>query len=131
MNKELKPKNEPVFIIKELGWIGVDLDGTLVIHDHNTFNPAHVGEPIQPMLKRVKDWLSKGIEVKIFTARVASTSANREEARAAIKAWCREHVGVELDVTAEKDYNMIELWDDRCVQVITNTGEPIVSKKQR
>jgi hypothetical protein len=26
-------------------------------------------------------------------------------------------------VTREKDFAMIELWDDRAVQVVTNTGE--------
>jgi len=29
----------------------------------------------------------------------------------------------ELEVTNVKDFAMIELWDDRCKQVIINTGE--------
>lgn len=29
----------------------------------------------------------------------------------------------ELVIQANKDYDMEELWDDRVVQVITNTGE--------
>ncbi len=107
------------------GWIGVDLDGTLVKYDGQAFSSTHVGEPVPLMLERVKGWLADGIDVKIFTARVASTSANREDARAAIQAWCREHIGEELDVTAEKDYGMIQLWDDRCVQVEENTGRPV------
>ena len=40
----------------------------------------HVGEPIPLMLERVKKWLSEGIEVRIVTARVASTSQGREKA---------------------------------------------------
>jgi hypothetical protein len=40
----------------------------------------------------------------------------------AIDAWCLEHLGRTLEVTAIKDYGMLQLWDDRCVQVIPNTG---------
>ncbi len=40
-----------------------------------------------------------------------------------IQAWCLEHVGEVLPVTPAKDYDMVELWDDRAVQVIPNTGE--------
>ena len=104
------------------GWIGVDLDGTLVKYGDGAFHPAKVGEPIPAMLERVKDWLDAGIQVKVFTARVSSSSAMREEARAAITAWTLKHLGVELEVTAEKDYGMIELWDDRAIQVEHNTG---------
>ena len=104
------------------GWIGVDLDGTLAYHG-DWQGSTHVGEPIPLMLERVKKWLSEGIEVRIMTARVASTSHGREEAREAIKAWCKEHVGIELEVTSEKDYGMIELWDDRSVSIEFNTGK--------
>jgi hypothetical protein len=34
----------------------------------------------------------------------------------------------DLEVTNVKDLHMIELWDDRCVQVTTNLGEPISKK---
>lgn len=44
--------------------------------------------------------------------------------RAHIERWCLEHIGIVLPVTNVKDYGMIELWDDRAVQVIPNTGEP-------
>ena len=43
-------------------------------------------------------------------------------ARAAIQAWCVEHIGVALPVTNEKDFAMTELWDDRAVGVHRNTG---------
>jgi len=103
------------------GWIGVDLDGTLAIHD-DWQGHTHVGDPVPLMLERVKNWLSQGTEVRIVTARVASTSQGREEARFAIKEWCEKHIGVALEVTSEKDYGMIELWDDRAVTVEFNTG---------
>lgn len=43
----------------------------------------------------------------------------------AIEKWCQMHIGGILPVTNVKDYAMVELWDDRAVQVIPNTGEPV------
>ena len=103
------------------GWIGVDLDGTLARHDEWKGH-THIGEPVPLMLDRVLQWIEQGFEVRIVTARVASNSFGKKEARAAIKKWCKKHIGVELPVTSEKDYSMIELWDDRCVPVEFNTG---------
>lgn len=51
------------------GWIGVDLDGTLA-HYEGWKGVEHVGAPVPAMLQRVKDWIAKGVEVRIFTARV-------------------------------------------------------------
>lgn len=89
-----------------------------------------------PMVERVQRWLLEGKTVKIVTARVAATeaispegnldgSAFAKEQAAAIKEWCKKWIGQELDVTASKDFAMIELWDDRCVQVQANTGIPV------
>ncbi|MEI8285241.1 MAG: hypothetical protein WCG52_09650, partial [bacterium] len=50
------------------GWIGVDLDGTLA---EFIGDMSFIGEPIMPMLNRVKTWLANGREVRIFTARAA------------------------------------------------------------
>ena len=86
-----------------------------------------IGEPVPAMLERVKAWIAEGQEVRIFTARVAVTSKGRADAHAAIREWCEKHIGAKLKITAEKDFNMIELWDDRCVRVETNTGK-ILSK---
>jgi hypothetical protein len=105
------------------GWIGVDLDGTLA--EYSGFQGAtEIGDPIPKMVARVKRWLAADIQVKVMTARVAMPHG-RAQAEAAIKAWCRKHIGHELPVTCQKDYGMIELWDDRAVQVIPNTGEPV------
>ena len=102
------------------GWIGVDLDGTLA--EYHGWNGGAIGEPVPAMLARVKEWLAKEQQVKIFTARVCTNDA---EQIALIKAWCIQHVGQELEVTATKDFSMIELWDDRCIQVIPNKGVPV------
>lgn len=103
------------------GWIGVDLDGTLAEYSH--FEGATViGKPIARMVARVKRWLEEGKTVKIFTARVSHGPTEVEIVRRAIQSWCTEHIGRPLEVTNQKDWNMIELWDDRAVQVIPNTG---------
>ena len=101
-------------------WIGVDLDGTLAHYDRWR-GIAHIGEPIQPMLERVKTWLDSGVEVRIFTARVSRPSHRRIATRA-IGDWCEKHGLPRLPVTNAKDFGMIELWDDRAVRVDTNSG---------
>ena len=102
-------------------WIGVDLDGTLAECD-GWENSNHIGKPVPLMLDRVKRWIAEDINVKIFTARVSSKNPNKDEEYKIIKDWCKKYVGVELDITAEKDFYMFELWDDRCVPVEINTG---------
>lgn len=104
------------------GWIGVDLDGTLALYDYWR-GPAHIGEPIERMMQRVRKWLAEGREVKIFTARVSGDRPEVEIARRAIQRWLAIHRLPELEITHCKDYQMVELWDDRAVGVIPNTGE--------
>lgn len=103
------------------GWIGVDLDGTLAHYD-GWRGIEHVGDPVPAMLGRVRQWLAAGRTVKIFTARVSVGGRDREEVISHIHAWCERHDLPPLPVTHEKDFGMIELWDDRCVQVVPNTG---------
>lgn len=100
------------------GWIGVDLDGTLANYD-GWYGPAHIGEPIEPMVERVKDWLDQGLEVRIFTAR-----ASVPEYIPYVKKWLEKQGLPPLTVTNEKDFGMICLWDDRCIEVVTNKGMP-------
>lgn len=111
------------------GWIGVDFDGTLAVYGAWK-GESHTGAPILPMVKRVKRWLSMGIEVRVVTARVGKEDEEAAASRAAIERWCIEHVGQRLRVTATKDYAMLELWDDRAVQVETNTGR-ILGRRTR
>ena len=108
------------------GWIGVDLDGTLAVYT-GWQGEHHIGEPIKPMVKRVKEWLDQGVEVRIFTARVGTTKDDRDisRVRATIESWCFQHIGVALPITNLKDFGMIELWDDRAVQVVKNTGRRV------
>lgn len=114
------------------GWIGVDLDGTLA---HLGVPVTDIGAPVPVMVRRVKAWLAEGRDVRIMTARVATSglrvvdnglvddSAFAAEQRPLIEAWCLQHIGCILPLTATKDFMMAEIWDDRAVQVVANTGE--------
>jgi hypothetical protein len=103
----------------------VDLDGTLAMYDSSA-DPGHIGKPIPLMVQRVKAWINDGYEVRIFTARACRASYRSERERSdvilLIQDWCMQHIGYRLEVTNEKDFRMIELYDDRCVQVQPNTG---------
>lgn len=107
------------------GWIGVDLDGTLAEYE-SWISPDHIGEPIPAMVDRVKRWLGEGRDVRIFTARYSLNDPDWNlQSVPVIEAWCEQHLGQRLPVTCSKDLHMIELWDDRAVQVEANTGQPV------
>lgn len=128
---------------KHPGWVGVDFDGTLA-HYTKWSGPDVLGEPIAPMVARVKRWLAAGIDVRIFTARVSTPGAFPDalgraeykrnlEARVAhdaIERWCVEHIGRKLPITCVKDLEMRELYDDRAVSVEMNTGR-LLSRSTR
>lgn len=112
------------------GWIGVDLDGTLAEYTGWTGDPFSIGRPIPRMVERVKEWLRNGEQVWLVTARVnfegrvgpEEDPAYQAQVRETIDRWCIKYVGQSLPVTYKKNHSMIELWDDRVVQVIPNTG---------
>ena len=114
-----------------MGWIGVDFDGTLARYEG--WQEGQLGAPVPAMVKRVRRWLSEGREVRVVTARVAESGRTNADGqvdstefcalqRVAIEAWCEEHLGRALEVTASKDFEMEALYDDRAVPVETNTG---------
>jgi hypothetical protein len=107
------------------GWIGVDLDGTLA-HYTGWKGAEHIGDPVPLMVQRVKNWIAAGHEVKIFTARISVEDVTeRTKIHMSIMRWSEIHIGQPLSVTNVKDFAMIELWDDRAVQVEANTGRPV------
>lgn len=110
--------------IKREKWVGVDLDGTFAI-DNGWENGGGIGDPVPEMLERVKGWLNQGIEVRIVTARVAPVYEDAEAQGLMIQDWTEKHLGRRLAVTHGKDGDMKELWDDRAVQVVKNTGERV------
>ena len=101
------------------GWIGVDLDATLAFYDEWR-GIEHVGEPITLMLDRVNTWVAAGKRVKIFTARVFEPTSIPH-----IEAWLEKHGLKGLEITNIKDFEMLELWDDRAVQIVPNTGQSL------
>jgi hypothetical protein len=105
------------------GWIGVDLDGTLAEYQ-GWHGPGIIGEPIPEMVAAVKMALAKGFEVRIFTARACPDRPIGEltVVHAAIREWTTKVFGRPLRATAVKDYEMAELWDDRCRQIEHNKG---------
>lgn len=116
-------------------WIAIDLDRTLAQYesgDYKTKGPTYIGPPIMPMVNRVKKMLAQGLDVRIFTARALDSESydlldwdSKEDHRQVIRAiqgWCEEHIGKVLPITCVKDQGMEELWDDKAIQVIPNTG---------
>lgn len=130
-------------------WTGFDLDGTLAVYN-GWMGFDHIGEPIAPMVERIRRLHDKGMTVKILTARVAPDPEKREEqlpnpylekhwivmdtqvqtwatkpawtAREVIQEWCYRHLGFVPEITHEKDKFMVALYDDRVRQVVPNTG---------
>lgn len=103
-------------------WIGFDLDGTLAKYD-GFKGVQHIGEPIPKMVELAKKYLKDGYKVKILTARASvDDPAVYLEMEGAIKKWCQQHIGQELEVTCKKDFFMWKLYDDRCHRVECNTG---------
>lgn len=95
----------------------VDLDGTLAEY-HGWRGYDDVGKPIQPMMDRVKKWISEGIEVIIFTAR-----AEDPDAIPAVIKWLEDNDLPELEITCIKSGDIERFYDDRAIQVRKNTGE--------
>lgn len=113
------------------GWIGVDFDGTLSTYDKFE-GECILGQPIPLMVDRVKKWLKNGYQVRIITARISNVpEVTKSLIIAHIGAWCKEHIGEILPVVCCKDYGMIELWDDRAIQVHSNEGYPVKGSKSK
>jgi hypothetical protein len=102
-------------------WIGVGLDGTLAFYE-KWEGAHHIGEPIWPMVERVRQWVQEGRRVKVFTARVADPRT-RPQNTLYIQRWlvleCRLPP---LEVTNVKDYDMVAQYDDRAWHVVQNQG---------
>ena len=87
--------------IFHMGWIGVDLDGTLA-ESQGWHGPEDICYPIPAMMTRVRAWIEAGVEVRIFTAR-----ASKPKNVPAVRKWLTRHGIGQLTITNEKDYEMI------------------------
>ena len=131
------------------GWYGFDLDGTLAKYD-GWKGIDHIGDPVKPMVDLIKRFHEEGKRVKIMTARVAhgdsETRPNphkngppdyvRSQAselkflytyrewgpKMFIRDWCLKNLGFIPEIVHQKDYLMLELYDDRVKQVVPNEG---------
>ena len=108
--------------MKSPEWIGFDLDGTTA--EYTEWKGIdHIGEPIMPTVNFIKELISKGEKIKIFTAR-----ATDEKAIPHIEDWLEKHGIGGLEITNVKDNHMKLLYDDRARQVVMNTGKIVVDK---
>jgi hypothetical protein len=115
--------------------IYVDLDGTLAHYER--WDGGHIGEPINEMVKRVKDAHNAGHEIIIFTARLSAVTraqlrgltrpgtiaSERDRIKDSIATWCATHLGFTPEITCIKGMDATEFWDDRAVRIGKNTGE--------
>ena len=131
---------------KLAGWIGIDLDGVLVEEGDHL---PDLGPPIAAGISLVRRLRADGWDVRIFTARIATDPDNPAWIAAAASygfhtagAWvadqetrihdfCLQHWGVELPITATKDWRMVLCYDDRAVQMVPNTGESLQELYER
>lgn len=97
-------------------YLAVDLDGTLA-YAVDGGGVEKIGEPIQPMVRKVKKAIASGRTVKIFTARASDPKQVPK-----IKEWCIKHGLGPLEVTNVKDPSCEEIWDDRARHVVRNSG---------
>lgn len=96
------------------GWVGFDVDGTLVSQDGPGFDRLIWGAPVPEMIELVRWYLENGYEVRIFTARVAPDRPESvvKQNRADIQEWTKKVFGKELEVTCSKSGSCVALYDD-------------------
>jgi hypothetical protein len=113
----------PVFVTPN-HWVGFDFDGTISRTDNTGhFEPPYpLGEPIPEMIATVKSLLAAGITVKIFTARACEPASIP-----AIQDWTERHGLGRLEVTHQKDYDLIRFFDDRAIQIVPDQGRSILT----
>ena len=113
-----EPGEAPVFVPRH-NWVGFDLDGTL----SRTDNPGHfdppypLGDPVPQMIETVKSLQAAGVTVKIFSAR-----ACEPQMIPVVQAWAERHGLGKVEVTNQKDYDLIRFYDDRAIQIVPNAG---------
>lgn len=109
----------------------VDFDGCLA-HFDRWRGPEHYGDPVPEMVKKVKEWLSKGDKVVIHTARMTPGFEFGQRVgvgftKQDIEQWCLCNIGAVLPVTNIKSYADV-YYDDRCSKIIPNTGLTLEEK---
>ena len=103
--------------------IALDFDKTLAYHE-SEFGTGKPGHPIEPMVKLLRQWLSKGYKVTIFTARVSAEfdEEHRKRQIGMIEKFLYENDLPLLDITANKSTTFSHIFDDRAYNVKPNEG---------
>ena len=108
-------------------YIGCDFDATISEY-HGWKGPTDLGKPIPEMVRKIKEAMSQGSQVWIFTARVNPGGHEYKEALEATQAylaiaeWCVKVFGELLPITHEKNKLWQSIYDDRAIQVLPNSG---------
>ena len=106
-------------------WWGFDVDKTAFVDEGGTRGGV-IGEPIMPIIRRIKHFLRTGRKVNIVTARVHPSEPDREEqvltVSRALDAVLGPEMASKIGIRSDKDRHMIDLYDDRAMQVIPNKG---------
>lgn len=103
--------------------IYLDFDGTLAYYDKWDGQFDKAGAPIPKMVANVKEWLSRGYKVTIFTARLSHGAKEAAESEVAIKQFLKDAGLPELPITCVKSYLATHFIDDKAYHVPKNTGE--------
>ncbi len=101
--------------------IALDFDKTLAYHE-SVWGISRVGEPILPMVKKVKKWLAKGYKVTIFSARMSHDYYVLAEQIKFIKDFLKKAGLPDLPKTATKRAEFTHYIDDRAYHVKRNEG---------
>ena len=97
--------------------IFVGLDGTLSHQSEDASAEDKIGDPVKPMLERVRKWIADGKSVMVFTAR-AETAGGMLAVRFWLDAHDLQTVGVTDKITRDAD----EIWSCRAVGIMLNKG---------
>lgn len=116
------------------GWFGFDLDKTIAVDEGGTRGGV-IGDPIKPLIRRMKYYLRTGRKVCIVSARVHPSEIDCEPQRILIRNFLIQHIGEfyarQVDIRSDKDRHMIALFDDRAMQVIPNKGVVVKEELRR
>lgn len=111
--------------LKKWKWYGFDLDGTIADNTNHAFGYGNIGRPVKPMCNLMKRLHRKGMDVRIFTARlgdVGKTKKAQNALREHIWEWCDRNLGFRPAIVDRKDAAMEAIYDDRAKQVVRNRG---------
>ena len=120
---EFDVDGQPTFVpAVRTGWVWIWM-ARYRARKSGTFRAAlSAGRAGLAMLEMVKSLLAAGVTVKIFSAR-----ACEPENIPIIQDWAVKHGLGKLEVTNQKDFNLIRFYDDRAIQICPNLGVSVAA----